>query len=243
MGAIFRRELRAFFTNPLGYIVLAIFWAIAGFMFFSANLSIDEYVPYGRTDLSPVFDALFYIVLLCLPFLTMRLFSEEKRQKTDQALFTAPTGLTAIVLGKFFATLVLFIITLSITLVFALVIALQPEATVDWMLVIGNYLGLALVSGMIIAIGVFISALTESQMVAAMGTLAVSVLLMFIDGMSSLFSGIAWLTSVTNFLSISARYSTFTAGLIYYDNVIFFLSLQALFLFLTVRVLDSKRWN
>lgn len=243
MGAIFRRELRAFFTSPLGYVVLAVFFAISGFYFFSFNLSVDEYNLYGRADLSPVYDSLFSIVLLCLPFLTMRLFSEEKRQKTDQALFTAPTGLTAIVLGKFFATLLLFIIALSITLVFALVIALQPETTVDWMLVIGNYLGLALVGGMIISIGVFISSLTESQIVAAMGTLSISMLLMCIDMMSTLFSGVAWLTSITNFLSILSRFSAFTAGLIYYDNVIFFLSLQALFLFLTVRVLDSKRWN
>ena len=84
---------------------------------------------------------------------------------------------------------------------------------------------------------------TESQIVAAMGTLSISMLLMCIDMMSTLFSGVAWLTSITNFLSILSRFSAFTAGLIYYDNVIFFLSLQALFLFLTVRVLDSKRWN
>lgn len=243
MGAIFRRELRAFFTNPIGYVVLAVMFAISGFYFFSYNLAIDDYSLYGRADLTPVFDSLFSIVLLCLPFLTMRLFSEEKRQKTDQALFTAPTGLTAIVLGKFLATLVLFIIGLSITLVFAVVIACQPDTTVDWMLILGNYLGLALVGGLIIAIGVFISSLTESQIVAAIGTLAISILLMCIDMLSSLFSGVAWMTTVTGFLSILSRFSTFTAGLIYYDNIIFFLSLQALFLFLTVRVLDSKRWN
>lgn len=237
MGAIFRRELRAFFTNPIGYVVIAVFWAISGLYFFSFNLS------YGTADLSYVFQELFSIVLLCLPFLTMRLFSEEKRQKTDQALFTAPTGLTAIVLGKFFATLVLFIIGLSITLVFAVVIACQPDTTVDWIMILGNYLGLALVGGLIISIGLFISSLTESQIVAAVGTLAASLMLMCIDMLSTLFSSITWLTSVTDFLSILSRFSTFTAGLIYYDNVIFFISLQALFLFLTVRVLDSKRWN
>lgn len=237
MGAIFRRELRAFFTNPLGYVVIAVFWAISGVYFFSFNLS------YGTADLSYVFQELFSIVLLCLPFLTMRLFSEEKRQKTDQALFTAPTGLTAIVLGKFLATLVLFIIGLSITLVFAVVIACQPDTTVDWMTILGNYLGLALVGGLIISIGIFISSLTESQIVAAVCTLAVSIVLMCIDMLSTLFDSVTWLTSVTGFLSILSRFSTFTAGLIYYDNVIFFLSLQVLFLFLTVRVLDSKRWN
>lgn len=237
MSAIFRRELRAFFTNPIGYVVLAVLFAISGFFFFTYNLS------GGTADLSYVYDSLFSVVLMCLPFLTMRLFSEEKRQKTDQALLTAPTGLTGIVLGKFLATLVLFLIGLSMTLVFAIVIATQPSVSVDWMMIAGNFLGLALVGGLIIAIGVFISCLTESQIVAAIGTLAVSLLLMCIDLLSSLFSNVAWMSTVTGFLSITARFSDFTAGLIYYDNVIFFLTLQALFLFLTVRVLDSKRWN
>ena len=237
MSAIFRRELRAFFTNPIGYIVLAVLFAISGFFFFTYNLG------GGSADLSYVYDSLFSVVLLSLPFLTMRLFSEEKRQKTDQALLTAPVSLTGIVVGKFLATLLLFVIGLSMTLVFAIVIATQPDTTVDWMMVIGNFLGLTLVGGLIIVIGVFISSLTESQIVAAIGTLAISLLLMCIDLLGALFNNVKWITSATNFLSISARFGDFTAGLIYYDNIIFFITLQALFLFLTVRVLDSKRWN
>lgn len=235
MGAIFRRELRAFFNNPIGYVVLAALFGISGFFFFTYNMA------GGSADLSNLYSSLFSVVLLSLPFLTMRLFSEEKRQKTDQALFTAPTGLTGIVLGKFFATLLLFAIGLSITLVYAIIIALQTSP--NWMSVAGNYLGLLLLGGLIISIGIFISSLTESQIVAAIGTLAVSLLLMCIDLLGALFTNISWLSSVTSFLSVTGRFSDFTAGLIYYDNVFFFLSAQVLFLFLTVRVLDSKRWN
>lgn len=235
MKAIYRRELRAFFTNPIGYVVLAVLFCISGFFFFSFNLA------GGSADLAPLYSSLFTVVLLALPFLTMRLFSEEKRQKTDQALLTAPTGLTGIVLGKFFATLTLYVIGLSITLIYAFVIALQT--TPDWMMVIGNFLGLTLVGGLIIAIGVFISSLTESQIIAAIGTLAVSLLLMSVDLLSALFTNVAWMSKVTTFLSVAGRFADFTAGLIYYDNILFFLSAQALFIFLTVRVLDSKRWN
>lgn len=235
MGAIFRREIKAFFTNPIGYVVLAVLFCIAGFFFFAFNLS------GGVADLTGVYSSLFTVVLLALPFLTMRLFSEEKRQKTDQALLTAPTGLTGIVLGKFFATMLLYVIGLSITLLFAIIIA--TKTTPDWMVIAGNFLGLMLVGGLIVSIGVFISSLTESQIIAALGTLAVSLLLMCVDLLSSLFNNISWMANVTNFLSITARYSDFTNGLIYYDNIIFFLSIQALFIFLTVRVLDSKRWN
>lgn len=235
MLAVFRRELRSFFTNPIGYVVLAALFGISGFFFYTYNL-------YGASaDLSGVYSDLFSVVLLALPFLTMRLFSEEKRQKTDQALFTAPTGLTGIVLGKYFATVVLYAIGLAMTLVFAIIIALQT--TPAWLTIAGNFLGLLLLGGVIIAIGIFISALTESQIVAAIGTLAVSLVLMCIDLLGAMFSTISWITDITSFLSLTGRYADFTAGLIQYDNVFFFLSVQALFLFLTVRVLDSKRWN
>lgn len=236
MGAIFRRELRSFFTNPIGYVVLAVMFCMSGYFFFNYNLSINN------ADMTNVFVQLFTIVVLVLPFLTMRLFSEERRQKSDQALFTAPVSLTSIVMGKFLATLLLFLIGLSITLVFGVVLAIG-KAVPDWTMIIGNFLGLALVGGFIISIGVFISALTESQVIAAVGTLVLSLLLLLVDLVNVLFSHFKWLATATEFLSITSRYADFALGLIYYDNVFFFLSLQALFLFLTVRVLDKRRWN
>lgn len=236
MGAIFRRELRSFFTNPIGYVVLAVMFCMSGYFFFNYNLSINS------ADMTNVFVQLFTIVVLVLPFLTMRLFSEERRQKSDQALFTAPVSLTSIVMGKFLATLLLFLIGLSITLVFGVVLAIG-KAVPDWTMIIGNFLGLALVGGFIISIGVFVSALTESQVIAAVGTLVLSLLLLLVDLVNVLFSHFKWLAAATEFLSITSRYADFALGLIYYDNIFFFLSLQALFLFLTVRVLDKRRWN
>lgn len=235
MRAVFRREFRAFFTNPVGYGVLAVLFCISGYFFYLYNLYS------GMADLTAVYSGLFTFTLLAAPFLTMRLFSEEKRQKTDQALLTAPVNLTGVVMGKFLAALALFAIGISITLVYAIIIALQ--ATPDWLVIIGNYLGLLLVGGLILSIGVFISSLTESQIIAAIGTLAVSVLFMSIDVLSTLFSSFSFVTSIVEFLSISSRYGDFTSGLIQYDNILFFLTAQALFIFLTVRVLDSKRWN
>ncbi len=235
MGAIFRREFKAYFTNPIGYVVLAVMLCISGYFFFLYNL------VSGMASLSGVYRELFTISLLAIPFLTMRLFSEDKRQKTDQALLTAPTGLTGIVLGKYFAAMLLYVIAISITLVYAVILALQT--TPDWFVIVGNYVGLLLVGGLIITIGLLISTLTESQIIAAIGTLAISLLLMSVDLLSVVFYNVPWLGEVIEFLSINDRYSDFVSGLIHYDNVIFFLSAQALFIFLTVRVLDSKRWN
>ena len=236
MGAIFRREFKAFFVNPIGYVVLAVLLGVSGFFFFLYNLT------GGSADLTGVYSGMFIVSMLVIPFLTMRLFSEEKRQKTDQALLTAPVGLTGIVVGKFLAALALFVLATAITLVYAVIIAALGTA-VDWILLLGNFLGLLLLGGLIISIGVLISSLTESQIIAAIGTLAVSLLLLAVDLVGGIFSSFAWLTKVTDFLSVSVRYSDFTSGLIHYDNIIFFLTMQALFLFLTVRVLDSKRWN
>jgi len=235
MTAIFRKEFRSFFTSPIGYIVIAAVYFFAGMFFREYNLY------YGMNNLNSVYSGLFTITLLASPLLTMRLFSEEKRQRTDQALLTAPGSLTGIVLGKFFAAILLYVIATAITLVFAIILAFKVSP--DWMVLFGNYLGLLLVGGFIIAIGTFISSLTENQLIAALGTIVISILLMSIDMLAAEFSSVQWLYKAITFLSISVRYNEFTTGLINYDSVFFFLSVQALFLFLTVRVLDSKRWR
>ena len=236
MSAVFRREFKAFFTSPIGYFVLAVLFAFSGFFFTAYNLI------GGRSSLTGVFANVFSIVLmLVLPILTMRLFSDEKRQRTDQALLTAPVSLTSIVLGKFFAALLIFALGSCIMLVYAVIISFQVSP--DWVVILGNYVGMLLLGAMIISIGLFLSSLTESQLIAALGTFAVSFCLIMLDSLSSLFYGNEIINSVVSFLSVTQRYNDFTSGIISYDNIIFFLSIQILFIFLTVRVLDRKRWS
>lgn len=236
MRAVFKKEFRSYFTSTIGFVVLAVMFLFAGFSFFMYNMT------YGSISLSPVYQNIYSVVLLLvLPVLTMRLFSEEKRQKTDQALFTAPTSLTGIVLGKYFAALLLFALGLAITWVFAIVIAFKT--TPDWLTTFGNYVGMLLLGGLIISIGMLVSACTESQFIAALGTFGVSFMLILLDNVGAIFQNVSWITTVVSFLSINSRYYNFTAGLINYDDIIFFVSLQALFIFLTIRTLDRKRWN
>ena len=130
---------------------------------------------------------------------------------------------------------------ISITLVYAVVIAVK--VTPDWLVTIGNYVGLLLLGGTILSIGIFISSLTESQFVAALGTFVVSFMLLMVDTFSSLFPSSKLLSAVVSFLSVSTRYGHFTSGVIGYNDIIFFLSMQVLFLFLTVRILDRRRWS
>ncbi len=236
MSAIFKREFKTYFTSPIGYVVLAMLFCLSG-TFFSQN-TLKGY----SADLSPVFASLMSLsAMIILPILTMRLMSDDKRQKTDQALLTAPVSLTGIVLGKFFAALLLFAIGIAIMLVFAVIIATQ--VTPDWLVIFGNFFGLLLLGAMIIAIGLLISCLTESQFVAALGTFLISFALLSIDEIGSMITTNEWIVNITGFFSIYQRYIPFTSGLMQYDDIIFFVSMTALFLFITVRVLDRKRWN
>lgn len=236
MSAVFRREFRAYFTSPIGYVALALMFGLSGDAFNTYNLQS------GYTDLSYVFSSMLsYLMLLVLPVLTMRLMSDDKRQKTDQALLTAPVSLWGIVLGKFLAAILLFAIGSSIMLVYAFVIA--TKVAPDWLVIMGNLAGLLLLGCLIIAIGLLISSLTESQFVAAIGTFLASFALLMVDSIASLAPNSKVLATVTDFLSVANRYQTFTSGLMQYDDVFFFISMTALFLFLTTRILDRKRWN
>ncbi len=236
MSAVFKREFKTYFTSPIGYCVLAILFGLTGFFFVAYNIT------YASPDLNTVFQSLqSYVLILVLPILTMRLMSDDKRQKTDQVLLTSPVSLTGIVLGKHLAALAIFAIGCSMTWVCAIIVAMQT--TPDWMVIIGNYVGLLLLGGMVIAIGLLISSLTESQFIAALGSFLASLLITMVDNLKSIFSSSELVGTVVDFLSVNQRCSSFAAGTIQYDDVLFFLSFQALFLFLTVRILDRKRWN
>jgi ABC-2 type transport system permease protein len=235
MAAIFKREFKAYFTSPIGYCVLAILFGLTGFFFVAYN------VTYYTPDLTPMFQELqTYMMILVLPILTMRLMSDDKRQKTDQILLTSPVSLTGIVTGKYLAAMLLFAIGCSMTLVCAVIVAFQT--TPDWLVIFGNYIGLLLNGGLVIAIGLLISSLTESQFIAALGSFIASLMLLLLDNLKTIFNS-SLVNTVVDFLSVNQRYASFAAGVIQYDDIIYFLSWQALFLFLTVRLLDRKRWN
>ena len=235
MIAVMKKEFKGLFSCHIGYSVLAVLFCLSGAFFFLGNLYS------ANSDLSQVFSNMYMVILLILPILTMRLFSDERRQKTDQALLTAPVGLTGVVLGKYLAALLVFVLGMVITLVYAVVVALF--VTPDWLVVIGSFIGTLLLGGTIIALGILISSLTESQFVAALGTIAICILWILIDSLGSALASTEVLTAVINFISLDSRYYNFVMGSINYDDVLFFLSTQAIFLFLTVRVLDRKRWN
>ena len=234
MGAIYRREIGAFFTSSIAYVFLAVFYLITGFFFTMDNLAA------GSVNLSGVFSTMFVISLFLIPILTMRLFSEEKKQKTDQGLLTAPVSLTGIVLGKYFAALTIFLIATAITFVFGVILSLF--GTVAWMTLLSNFLAIVLVGAAFIAVGLFISSLTENQIAAAVASMVILLMFFLVDTLAARVT-VNWLQTLLYDLSFYTRYYEFTCGIFNLSSVLFFVSAAVLFNFFTVRVFEKRRWS
>lgn len=234
MGAIFRREVLAYFTSPIGYIFLAAFYFFSAFFFTSSS------IQNGSTDMTMMFGQLMIILVVLIPILTMRTMAEDRRTKTDQCLLTAPVKLSGIVGGKFLAALLVYSCAIAVTIVYAIIVAGYAET--DWLVVIGNIVGLELFGASFIALGIFCSSLTESQVVAAvLGFISILALniLSIIGGL------LPWEPAKKLFeeLSFYERYTGFTYGIFDPANVLFFISAVVIFLFFTVRVLEKRRWS
>ncbi len=234
MIAILKRETRAYFDSLIGYIFLTAFFAASGILFSVTSLQ------YGSTDMSGMYSGLFYILLVLIPILTMRTLSEEKRQKTDQLLLTAPLSLSSLVIGKFLSAMIIYSVGVCMTLVYAVVVSFF--GAVSWLTVVGNVVGLLLLGAAFISVGIFVSSLTENQVIAAIGGFAAMLALFLIGSIASIIP-VKWIANILTNLSFSTRYSPFTYGVFDFSNVLFFISAMGIFLFLTVRVLERRRWS
>ena len=235
MGAIFKREMKAYFTSPIAYIYIAVFYVYTGMYFVSSN------IYSATTDMTYVFSGVFTLMMIMLPLLTMRLMSEEKKQKTDQCLLTAPVNLAEIVMGKFFAALCVFLIGMAIYIPYVLVLY-KLAGTVAWATVLGNMLALLLLGASFISIGMFVSSLTENQIVSAIASFILIMLLYMIDVLARSVS-VEWLKNIMTSLGFYNKYYEFTNGIINIPSIVFFLSAIFIFNFLTVRVLEKRRWS
>jgi len=237
MLAIFKRDFNAYFTSPIGYIYLGSYILVLNLMFYLSN------TLGSSSSLSGMFGFMLLVMMFISPILTMRVFSEEFKQKTDQLLLTSPVGMTAIVVGKFLSSLAVFVCLLALTLLWPFTISMFGENNTAE--VIGNYAGMLCIGAAYIAMGVFISATTENQVIAAVGSLALFVALYILETVALFFysSGAlpVFVMRIFLFISIFGRYSEITGGLLSLDSIVFFLSVCAFFLFLTVRALEKRR--
>ncbi|MCI5801660.1 MAG: ABC transporter permease [Oscillospiraceae bacterium] len=234
MLAVLRREFKSYFTSPIGYVFIAVAYVVAGVFFYLSNILSNS------NDMSGVFSSFFLFTLLFVPLLTMRMWADERRLKTDQALLTAPVSLFALMMGKYLAAVLVYALAISISLVFALIVSVTAVA--NWAMIIGSFVGTLLFGACVIAIGMFISSLTESQLVSAIGSLFVSLALWMIDSIASIMPT-NFLKQAVGSLSFYSRYNDFAVGILDLANIFFFVSVCAVFVFLTIRVFEKRRWG
>lgn len=233
MLAIMKRELLSYFTSPLGYVFIAIFYLFSGVFLFLFTLTAQS------TDMSYVYTGMFFVMLIMIPILTMRLMAEENKQKTDQLLLTSPVSLIRLVMGKFLSAFVILLICMLIFLIYGIV--LSCFASVNWAVILGNIVGMLLLGSLCIAAGLFVSTLTENQMIAAVGSIGINIGFILVDSFASVMPT-KFLQDVFYSLSFFSRYNEFTIGIFSLSNIFFFVSVAFIFLFLTVRVLERRRW-
>jgi ABC-2 type transport system permease protein len=249
---VFKKEMRLYFGSPVAYVVGAFFLLIAGWFFsqiffFYTMSSMQATMNPGmggnlnptESVMRPLFTNMSVVLLFVMPMLTMRLFAEEKRSGTIELLLTYPIRDGEVLFGKFVAAAALYAMLLAFTLVYPGLVA--RFGRLEWSAVATGYLGLLLLGCALLSIGVFFSSLTENQIVAGFATFGL-LLGLWVIGWGADFAGGAMRT-VLQYVSLGDHLDSFGKGVIDTKDVVYFASIIALALFLTLRALDSKRWK
>jgi len=237
--ATYLRELRAYFFSPLAYVVLFFFLFVNGFIFYSLVSGLNDPRASGP-PLQFFFRSTWLMLILLCTVLTMRLVSEELKTGSIEVLMTAPISEGQVIAGKFLAALTFYVFLWSPTLAYALIINAYEK--VDWGPVGGGYLGLFLIGCLFLSIGIFASAMTRSQLVAAMMTAA----LLFLFLLLGIFEDIAngeMVKQALGYVNIWGHLDEFAKGIVDSRRLVFYASGTAFFLFLASRALEDKKWR
>jgi len=247
-----KKELKAYFSSPIAYVVIAVFLLLVGFFFYSLvwwfnsqsmqmaqNPYYAQQVNINQMVYSPLFHNISIILLLMLPLLTMRLFAEEKKIGTEELLFTSPVSVNQIILGKYLASLTVLAVMLLLTGILSLFAFAYGNPETAPVLV--GYLGLFLMGAAFIAVGIFFSSLTENQIVSAILTFG-ALLLFWILSWAASSAGGMW-KGVLNYLSFFQHFDDMSRGILDTADLAYYLSFSFFGLFLTHAVIQSRRWR
>lgn len=235
MFAIYKRELKSYFTSVIACLFIAVTALISGIFFVYYNLN------YGSSDMYPVYQCVF-ILVFTVPILTMKVIADDRRQKTDQLILTAPVSVGKIVIGKFAALMTIFAIPILIMCLYPVI--LSTFGTIAFKTAYTNILGLVLYGMAFISIGVFISSITESQVISAILSIVVLLLGYMMASLSSMISSEGnIITTVLNCFDLYTPVQNFLNGVIRLSDVVYYISITVLFLFFTCQSIQKRRWN
>lgn len=233
MFAIYKKELRNYFTTPLGYAFIAVFLAVSGFMF-----AVSTYQS-QTSDVSGFFQIMIFGYIVIVPILTMRSFAEERRTKTEQLLLTSPVSITSMIMAKFFAAFTMFAGSVLVSCLYYLPLFKYGEPNVGK--AAGCLIAMLLIGMCFISVGIFVSTLTESPVTASIGTMGI--LLGFVG--AAIFNNLIdtyFIRYILSWISIYSRYVNFTYGMFDIGATVYYLSITAIFLFLSVRIYERRRY-
>ena len=231
MFTIAKKEISTYFKSPIAYVLIGLFMLMISIMF---------YTPFskGSGSFMAVMENMGFFLVFLVPIMTMRILAEDRKNGTEVLLLTSPTSLTNIVLGKFLAMYFVFFVITVLSFIYPIIqIAFGGALTVQ---LVGGYIGFLLLGASFVAIGVFTSALTENQIVAAIISFVALLIMWMADAFSTEVGGL--IGSVMGWLSLLSRYDVFTKGILGLPEIAYFLLFTGLFIFLTIRVIERRRW-
>ena len=234
MFAIYTRELKSYFLTPIGYVFCGMFLLVSGFLFSYTTL-----LAQSTNAIGEYFIYLMAVFAVLLPLLTMKLFSEDRKTRTDQILLTSPVSVFGIVMGKYLAAITVFGATFVVNS-FNFVLLFKygsPNMTSIFM----NILGLFLLGAAFIAIGVFLSSLTENQLIAAVAAMGVNAAMLLISLLAGNVESTFWRT-VLKWFSVIDRFTPFVNQMLDVSAIVYYISLAAIAIFITTRVIEKRRW-
>ena len=254
MLAIYKKEMRSYFINPVGYVFIGVFLALSAGLCCYTTLQSNSY------STASYYYWLILSMIIIIPLLTMRTFSEERKMRTEQMLMTAPISITGMVMGKFLAAMTIYAGCLAASCVnlIPLYVMGKRESNPDEGVVagpvtpevVGSLLGVLLVGAVFIAIGILISSMTENQLSAAVLTiavLAVMLILNMLNGVGSEEEGTRLINNyvaryIIDWVSVISRFSNFQYGILDWSALLYYVSMTFIAIYLTVRVYERRRW-
>ncbi len=287
MLAVYKKEMRSYFTSIIGWLFLGFFLLFVGLYHYLYNMY------YAYSNFAYALSGVYIFFILLVPMLTMRIMAEENKQKTDQLLFTSPISISKIILGKFLALISIFGIGILVICVYPLALSRYGEVNMKWSY--AAIMGFFLLGAAYMSIGLFISSMTESQALAAVLTFITIIVTLFVDGIASIlptddktawifFAVVALVVTLITYLlmknilvssitaivleaalavlyfvhpafydglivrvfgwfSVVARYDDFSSGILNISDVVYYLSVITLFVFLTIQSIKKRRWS
>lgn len=235
MFAIYMRELKSYFLTAIGYVYCGMFLVVSGLAFAQCTL-----LKQSTDSIGEYFVWMIIIFAVLIPLLTMKLIAEDRKTRTDQILLTSPVSVTGIVMGKYLAALTVYAATFLVNSFNFVLLAKYGEPNA--ISILTNILGVFLLGAAFIAIGIFLSSLTENQLIAAVSAMGVDAAMLLVSLLADNISGTA-LRTVVKWFSVLDRFAPFTHQMLDVSAIVYYLSLAAAFLFLTTRVIEKRRWS